>query len=102
MNILIYRYNSIYEPDVIDVLKQLGHRVDELTQEMERKDIAPQECLKWVSNALKKKKYDLVFSINFFPVISEVCNIFQVPYFCWIVDSPVMEFVSPLPAYTRP
>lgn len=94
MNILIYRYNSIYEPDVIDVLKQLGHRVDELTQEMERKDIAPQECLKWVSNALKKKKYDLVFSINFFPVISEVCNIFQVPYFCWIVDSPVMELYS--------
>ena len=56
MNILIYRYNSIYEPDVIDVLKQLGHRVDELTEEMERKDIAPQECLRWVSNALKKKK----------------------------------------------
>ena len=94
MNILIYRYNSIYEPDVIDVLKQLGHRVDELTEEMERKDIAPQECLRWVSNALKKKKYDLVFSINFFPVISEVCNIFRVPYFCWIVDSPVMELYS--------
>ena len=36
----------------------------------------------------------MVFSINFFPVVSEVCNIFHIPYVCWIVDSPVMELYS--------
>ena len=94
MNILIYRYNSIFEPDMIDVFQQLGHQVDEITQEIERKDISPKECLKWVSDALKQKSYDLVFSVNFFPVVSEVCNIFKIPYFSWIVDSPVMELYS--------
>lgn len=94
MNILIYRYNSIYEPDMINVFKQLGHQVDELTEEMNRKDIPAQECVKLVGDALKQKSYDLVFSVNFFPVVSEVCNIFKIPYFSWIVDSPVMELYS--------
>ena len=47
-----------------------------------------------VSAALKKQESQMVFSINFFPVVSEVCNIFHIPYVCWIVDSPVMELYS--------
>lgn len=94
MKLLIYRYNSICEPDMIDVFTQLGHQVDEITEEVNRKDISPKECLNLVSAALKQKEYDFVFSINFFPVISEICNIFKIPYFCWIVDSPVMELYS--------
>ncbi len=94
MNILLYRYNSICEPDIIDTFIRLGHTTDEITEEMTNKDISPKQCLNLVSGALKKGRYDLVFSINFFPVVSEVCNIFHVPYFCWIVDSPVMELYS--------
>ena len=94
MNLLFYRYNSICEPDLIDVFGMLGCTVDEITEEMERKDVSAKECLSLVSAALKKKRYDLVFSINFFPIVSEVCNIFKIPYACWIVDSPVMELYS--------
>ncbi len=94
MNILVYRYNSICEPDVIDIFQRLGHVVDEITEEMERKDVSAKESLALVSTALKNKQYGLVFSINFFPVVSEVCNIFKIPYVCWIVDSPVMELYS--------
>ena len=94
MNLLFYRYNSICEPDLIDIFKKLGCAVDEITEEMVRKDVTAKECLSLVSDALKQKQYDLVFSINFFPVVSEVCNIFKIPYACWIVDSPVMELYS--------
>ncbi len=94
MNILFYRYNSICEPDIIEVFERFKYHVDELTVEMENKNILPKECLMLVSNALKQKKYEFVFSINFFPVISEVCNIFKIPYVCWVVDSPVMELYS--------
>ena len=39
----------------------------------------------------------VVFTINFFPIISDVCNIFKIPYICWTVDSPVMElFAKPI------
>ncbi|MGN0348711.1 MAG: glycosyltransferase [Roseburia sp.] len=94
MNILFYRYNSICEPDLIAVLEELGHSVEEMTEEMTNKNIYAEEQLAIISNALKQKKYDMVFSINFFPIVSEVCNIFKTLYTCWIVDAPVLELYS--------
>ena len=94
MNILFYRYNSIYEPDMIDVFCQLHHHVDLIINQMAEGGISDTECVKLVSSALKHKQYNIVFTINFFPVISDVCNIFHIPYVCWIVDSPVMELYS--------
>lgn len=94
MEILAYRYNSICEPDLLLAFKQFGHQVDEITVEMRKKDISEQERMTFVSDQLKRKKYDIVFTINYFPVISEVCQIFKIPYFSWIVDSPVMELYS--------
>lgn len=94
MNILFYRYNSICEPDLIAVLEELGHSVEEMTEEMTNKNISAAEQLAIISGALKKKTYDMVFSINFFPIVSEVCNIFKTFYVCWIVDAPVLELYS--------
>ncbi len=94
MNILFYRYNSICEPDMIEVMTRLGHSIIEITEEMTNKELEAKEQMLLVSEALKQQKYDMVFSINFFPVVSEVCNIFHIPYVCWIVDSPVMELYS--------
>lgn len=94
MNILFYRYNSICEPDIIEVMTRLGHSIIEITEEMTNKELKAKEQMLLVSEALKQQKYDMVFSINFFPVVSEVCNIFHIPYVCWIVDSPVMELYS--------
>lgn len=94
MKILFYRYNSICESDIIDILKRSGYRIDELTEEMTNKDFSDQERVALVSSVLKKKRYDMVFSINFFPVVSDVCNIFKISYVCWIVDSPVMELYA--------
>lgn len=94
MDILFYRYNSICEADILDILKESGHQVDELTEEMTNKDFSDKECLALISAALQKKRYHMVFSINFFPVVSDVCNIFKIPYVCWIVDSPVMELYA--------
>ena len=94
MNILFYRYNSICEPDIIAVMKRLGHTVTEITEEMRNKELGARGQMNLVSAALKKQESQIVFSINFFPVVSEVCNIFHIPYVCWIVDSPVMELYS--------
>lgn len=94
MNILFYRYNSICEPDIIAIMKRLGHTVTEITEEMRNKELGARGQMNLVSAALKKQESQMVFSINFFPVVSEVCNIFHIPYVCWIVDSPVMELYS--------
>lgn len=94
MNILFYRYNSIYEPAIINAWMRQGHEITEITEEMENKELLPKEQLLLVSTPLKESSFHFVFSINFFPVIADVCNIFKIPYACWIVDSPVLELYS--------
>lgn len=94
MKLLFYRYGSICEPDVIDGFQELGHTVREITTEMTNKSLTPQESIQIVSNTLLEHPVDFVFSINFFPFLSEVCKIFRLPYLCWTVDSPVMELFA--------
>ena len=43
MNILIYRYGSICEPDVITGFEELGNHVHEITAEIYNKDLLPSE-----------------------------------------------------------
>lgn len=94
MNILFYRYNSICERDIIKAFETLGHHVHIIDLEVSRKDVTPKETLTLVHNELQKHSYDFVFSINYYPVISEVCNIHHIRYVCWVVDSPVLELFS--------
>lgn len=94
MNILFYRYGSICEPDIIESFKHLGFSVDEDTREIYNKNLPLDECVSVLGKTLTEKKYSFVFSINFFPSVSELCNIIGVPYLCLIVDSPVIELFS--------
>lgn len=94
MNILLYRYGSICEPDVIDGFQELGFEVSTITDEIYDKSIDGKKQIALIDQALQRKNYQFVFTINFFPAISEVCNIYHIPYLSFIVDSPVMELYS--------
>jgi len=94
MNIMFYRYGSICEPDMISAFREYGIQVYESDAEITNKNILPAQRADTLSKALFERNYSFVFSINFFPDISEVCNIFHIPYMCLIVDSPVLELYS--------
>ena len=94
MNILFYRYGSICEPDIIASFKHLGFNITEDTREVYNKQLLPSDCIKGLNELLKKDTYSFIFSINFFPSVSDVCNIWGIPYLCLIVDSPVLELFS--------
>lgn len=94
MKILFYRYGSICEPDIIDALTEIGHTVTEMTEEITNKNFVLGDCARAVSQSLLNHPQDCVFTVNFFPIISDVCNIFHIPYISWIVDSPIMELWS--------
>lgn len=94
MKLLFYRYGSICEPDIIEGFRELGLTVEQLTDEIQNKGLTAKELIELVSHYLLEHPVDFVFSINFYPALSEVCNIFKLPYLCWIVDSPVMELYT--------
>ena len=94
MEILFYRYNSICEPDVLEVFRGFGVTVLTEEAEMTDKHITPRQCAEKLAGWLTSHTFAFVFSVNFFPAISYVCNRFRVPYVCWSVDSPVPELFS--------
>ena len=94
MNVLIYRYNSICEPDVIDAFQKLGLNVIEESTEINNKGLLPSDQVRLVKEALDKYHPMFVFSINFFPAIADICHIYGIKYLCWTVDCPVLELFS--------
>lgn len=94
MKVLFYRYGSICEPFILSAFSKLGLDVSELSLEIENKHCKPSEIIEKLSAVLFTKHCDLVFSVNFFPTVSDVCNIFHIPYAGWTVDSPVLELYS--------
>lgn len=94
MNILFYRYGSICEPDLIEAFREYGLNVVEDRTEITNKQFLPAERVKTVGSEIERVHPLFVFTINFFPDISDVCNICRVPYMCLIVDSPVLELYS--------
>ncbi len=94
MECIIYRYHSIYEPFVIETFIKFGIHVIEI--ELSGSD---NSSFDKISNVLVDKidsgsPVSFVFSINFFPNISELCEVLNTLYLCWSVDSPVTELFS--------
>ncbi len=97
MKIIFYRYGSICEPDVISAFTSFGITVIEEKLEMYSKSITNSECIYTLHNLISAHNPSFVFSINFFPLVSEVCYIHNTLYLCWSVDSPLSTlFTTPI------
>ena len=94
MKILFYRYGSICEPDLISTFQQVGIEVIEETSEMYHKSISPEESIDIIVKRITECRPLFLFSINFFPVVAEVCHTLCTPYICWTVDCPITELFS--------
>lgn len=91
MNLLIYRYGSICEPDIIQTFQRIGFHVDEETIQMEQKNLSETQYLNIVAEKILENQYSFVFTVNFFPWLSQLCKITNLIYISLIVDSPVLE-----------
>ena len=97
MKILFYRYGSICEPDILASFKSYGVTVIEETTEIYQKNLLGSTRADLVNKHILEHSPAFVFSINFFPVIAEICHIHNILYLCWSVDCPVMElFAQPI------
>ena len=94
MKVLFYRYNSICEPDYIMSFKKAGLEVAEITEEMYRKEIPGEERVRILLEGISDHQPLFVFSIDYFPFISIVCERASIPYVALSVDCPVAEIYS--------
>lgn len=96
MNILFYRFNNIYEADVISAFQGFGLHVIEERAQMEKRISSPSDAVNIVANHILTNRKNntpllFVFSINFIPALSEICELTNTLYVCWSVDCPLVE-----------
>jgi len=99
LKILFYRYNSIYEPDCLEAFKKFGIDVVEERTEVSKKGLEPGDVVQIVANHILRQNelndpFLFVFSINFYPAISDICEKLNTVYACWSVDCPVTELFA--------
>lgn len=94
MKILFHRYGSICEPDIIDAFKTLNLTVVEEDLEITQKSIDGEMRIRILAEQILTHHPVFVFSINYFPYISEVCQRLNTLYVCLSVDCPVLELFS--------
>ncbi|MBQ9438755.1 MAG: glycosyltransferase, partial [Lachnospiraceae bacterium] len=104
IRLYFYRYGSICEPGILKGFQELGIQVQEDVREIHEKNIEPKERIRSLAEMLliaskAGEGFDLVFSINFFPHIAEVCNKLAIPYYALTVDCPILELFSASAAY---
>lgn len=91
--ILFCSWNIVGEKDVVAGIRECGIQVD-----MHEKKPASLDYdvayMKEVSDILLNGGYHYVFSLNFIPIISRVCQIFHIPYISWSVDCPEFMLFS--------
>lgn len=93
MKILICKWDSICEEDIELAFLKLGYQVSRLTRKIESVDY-DKNYLLLLSEKMNNEKFDFVFSINYIPIISRVCNIYCTRYISWVVDSPLLQLYS--------
>ncbi len=99
LKILFYRYNSIYEPDCLEAFKKFGIDVVEERTEVSKKGLDPGDVVQIVADHILRQNelndpFLFVFSINFYPAISDICEKLNTIYACWSVDCPVTELFA--------
>ena len=94
MNILFMRYNCISEPGVLEAFQRLGVDVIEDFSYLSGKESSQDEKIYRMVETITLQKPMFVFSINFFPLVSKVCERLGVLYVALSVDCPVLELYS--------
>ncbi len=90
MNILVYKWDIFTYEDIINELKKQGHLVDVLAFPVSShiKDEVFEEKL---TKYIKTDRYDIVFSINYFTTISNICHKYKINYISWTCDAPLLS-----------
>lgn len=94
MKILFYNFGAFTYPDTIEYLKKKGHTVDTLFYPVKDR-ISDPTFSELLESRIHENGYDILFSINFFPLVSLAAKEHSIPYLSWSYDSPLSESLVP-------
>ena len=88
--ILFFQWNAFMQKGIERAFTYLGMEYDTfyyIFKDWDKDDDFKEKFKKRLQSG--KEEYEYVFSVNFSPLISEVCNDLQVKYVSWVYDCPL-------------
>ena len=86
--ILLFEWNAFMQRDLEIELQRFQFDVDYLSYEFKDWDKDEFFYERFIEK-IKGKGYACVLSLNFFPVVADVCNELGINYISWVYDSPM-------------
>lgn len=90
MKILIYEWKAYSYKDIVCSFQKMGHEVFFISQPMKNYDV-DDEFVALLRDELSKNRYDFVFTVNYFSLISNVCQETNTKYVVWTYDNPLIS-----------
>lgn len=101
MNILYLNWGYVYDQSIIRAFQEYDMSVEVL-------DLPMEYCFSNTKNTIEKEKslftnlinnkigttIDIVFSVNFSSLVSEICEKVKIPYASWILDLPNFDLYT--------
>ena len=88
MKILLYRWKAYNQFDIIRNLEKRGHVVEDIMGEMSNFEVDDAFASRF-ADRMDIGNFDLVMSVNYFPIISDICQRKNIRYVSWCCDSPI-------------
>lgn len=92
-NVIVYRWGSTCEPPVLHILDELNISYITFEKKMEDYHADSQFAVEMIG-LIHNKDAKAVFSFDYFPLISMICEINRIPYISWIYDCPMLTLQS--------
>ncbi len=86
----MYRWKAYNYKDIKYTFIKLGYDVEEVYQDLLNYDV-DEEFAELLRQKIKSTTYDFFFTVNYFPLISNVCQECGLLYVCWSCDNPLIS-----------
>lgn len=93
MKVLICEFGGLGEEFIEKFFQKRDYQVSVIKNPTKNFDYDQNFFEKFLEK-IKQELPDIVFSFNFMPIVSKVCQIYGIIYICWVYDCPEMHLYS--------
>lgn len=93
MRVLIYHWGALGDNAFVESMRSIGMECILFSRKMEDYH-ADGEYAKEMLSLIHEKRVEAVFSYDYFPLISMLCDMNHIPYVSWIYDCPMNTLMS--------
>ena len=93
MRILVYKWKAYNYADICEAFSDLGYEYITIEQDLDHYDEDPAFEAK-LADVIQKENCDMVFTVNYFALVTTVCMKMQIPYVVWTCDNPLISMYN--------